>query len=113
MDHDRWPLSSGSTNEADWASNLRELNKTALALFEKGHVPIIGVNLALPIIDAAGEERYQEIMMPLSLAAAERCDACLRIGGPSAGADQEEQFFKNRGLPVYCSIDDVPGKDQK
>jgi hypothetical protein len=34
-----------------------------------------------------------EIMMPLSLAAAERCDACLRIGGPSAGAGEAVARF--------------------
>jgi hypothetical protein len=32
-------------------------------------------------------------MLPLSLALAERCDACLRIGGPSAGADAEVATF--------------------
>lgn len=102
------PYRGGSTSKADWRSNHRKLNQAALAIFDRGHVPIIGVNLALPIIGEAGSERYQEIMMPLSLAAAERCDACLRIDGFSGGADEEEQFFSRRGLPVYRSIDEVP-----
>jgi hypothetical protein len=33
------------------AQNLRTLNESACAIFQKGHVPIIGVNLALPIIE--------------------------------------------------------------
>ena len=102
------PYLGGSTNEADWTANHRELNRAALAVFDKGHVPMIGVNLALPIIDVAGQERYQDIMMPVSLAVAERCDACLRIGGASGGADREEQFFRTRGLPVYRSLKEIP-----
>jgi hypothetical protein len=90
------------------ASNLRALNEAALAVHERGHVPVVGVNAALPIIEAAGTERYDEIMMPLSLALAERCDAALRVGGPSRGADAEVDRFRERGLPVYGSVADVP-----
>jgi hypothetical protein len=71
-------------------------------------VPIVGVNLALPLVDAAGEAAYDEIMLPLSLAAAARCDACLRVGGPSAGADREVALFRTGGKPVYADIADVP-----
>ena len=53
------------------------------------------------------------IMMPMSLAAAERCDACLRIGGESKGADDEAESFKARGLPVYRSIEEVPPSFKK
>jgi hypothetical protein len=47
-------------------------------------------------------------MMPLSLALAGRCDACLRVGGPSAGADQEVALFHAVGKPVYGSLADLP-----
>ena len=57
------------------------MNKAAVHVLQKGHPPIIGVNMALPIIAAIGEENYNEIMMPVSMALAERCDAVLRIGG--------------------------------
>lgn len=102
------PYSSGAANDAKRQTNLDTLNAAALMVFEKGHTPIIGVNLALPIINIAGAERFEEIMMPISLAAAERCDACLRVGGPSAGADQEVEKFLLRGLPVYHDVNDVP-----
>lgn len=102
------PYRSGSDNPEVWAQNLREMNRTAYEVFQRGHVPIIGVNLALPVIKAAGAEHYEDLMMPLSLAAAERCDAVLRTGGPSTGADMEVEHFRARGLRVFSSIDELP-----
>jgi len=102
------PYGSGARTADARSANLRALNRAALGLFRKGHVPVIGVNLALPIIEVAGADAYDEIMMPLSLAVAERCDACLRIDGPSRGADDEVARFQAAGRPVYFSLDDVP-----
>jgi hypothetical protein len=102
------PYTAGGADAATRAANLRAMNLAALALLRAGHVPIIGVNLALPVIDAAGDASFDEIMMPLSLAAAERCDACLRIGGPSRGADDEVERFRRAGKPVYGALADVP-----
>jgi molybdopterin biosynthesis enzyme len=50
-------------------------------------------------------------MMPISLAMAERCDAVLRIGGTSVGAEQEVEVFKRKGLPVYYGLDEIPQKE--
>lgn len=102
------PYRSGSDDPAVWAANLRVLNEAALALHRMGHVPVIGVNMALPLI-AAGDDpaAHDAIMLPLSLALAERCDACLRIGGASHGADAEVARFTARGLPVWRSLADV------
>jgi hypothetical protein len=102
------PYSAGARSDAERAENLRALNRAAYEVLRRGHVPIIGVNLALPIIEAAGPEMYEPIMMPLSLAAAERCDAVLRIGGPSTGADQEVEQIRARGGAVYYSLDELP-----
>lgn len=102
------PYTSGANSDAKRQANLDAMNEVALKVFEKGHMPIIGVNLALPIIKVAGNERFEEIMMPVSLAAAERCDACLRIGGKSVGADQEMAKFRSRGLEVFQNVDDIP-----
>jgi hypothetical protein len=100
------PYRSGATSDTERAANLRALNEAALAVLRMGHTPVIGVNMALPVIGAGGG--YDEVLMPLSLALAERCDACLRVGGPSAGAETEADRFRARGLPVYLSLDDVP-----
>lgn len=102
------PYRTGSSDPRVWADNLAALNDTAHAVFLKGHVPIIGVNLALPVIERAGPESYAGIMMPLSLRLTERCDAVLRIGGGSAGADEEVARFEARGLPVFRSLDEIP-----
>ena len=102
------PYTSGARSDEDRQYNLDVMNEAALAVFEKGHVPIIGVNVALPMINVAGQSRFDEIMMPVSLAVADRCDAFLRVGGQSAGADQERDKFIARGLPVFDSLDEVP-----
>jgi hypothetical protein len=101
------PYTSGAADAEARARNLRALNEVALLLLAAGHLPIIGVNMALPMIEAAGEGSYDAIMMPVSLALAERCDACLRVGGPSSGADEEVERFRARGKPVYFAIADV------
>jgi len=33
----------------------------------------------------------------------------LRIGGASVGADEEVARFQARGLPVFHSLEDIPG----
>ena len=104
------PYSSGGADAAKRAANLRRLNEAALAVFARGHLPVVGVNLALPMIEAAGGDAaaYERLMMPVSLALAARCDACLRVGGPSAGADAEAERFRAAGRPVYARVEDIP-----
>ena len=65
------------------------------------------------MIAIAGEERYDEIMAPVSLALAERCDAVLRIGGPSKGADAELARFEATGRPVYRDISEIPAAEAR
>ena len=103
------PYGTGAKSAADRAHNLARMNEAALAVWRKGHVPVIGVNLALPIVAAAGGDAAAdaEIMMPLSLALADRCDAFLRIGGPSVGADQEMARFVAAGKRVFRSIEEI------
>src|SRR6185295_5056392 len=101
------PYSHGAPTAPERAANLRVLNRVALEVFEMGHVPVIGVNMALPIIEEAGEGSYQRIMMPLSLALSERCDACLRIGGDSPGADEEAERIRRLGRPVFYGLDEL------
>lgn len=105
------PYGSGAKTDEERAANLRAMNEAAYAVFRLGHVPVIGVNMALPIIEAAGTETYDEVMMPVSLALAERCDAVLRIGGGSSGADAELELIRARGGKVYRSVDEIPAPD--
>lgn len=102
------PYRSGSDDPNTWTDNLGLLNQAAYAVLQRGHTPVIGVNMALPVIVATGQQNYDAIMMPISMALAERCDAVLRIGGPSENADREVALFRDKGLPVYYSVDEVP-----
>jgi hypothetical protein len=51
---------------------------------------------------------FDEVMMPVSLALAERCDAVLRLGGPIQGADQEVARFRQAGKPVFRTLAEIP-----
>lgn len=89
------------------AANLRRMNEAAVDVARRGHIPIIGVNAALPVLEAAGLPFSHPWMMAISLALAERCDGCLHIAN-SPGADREADSFRARGLPVWRRVADLP-----
>lgn len=105
------PYRHGTNDPGQWEANLKYLNEVAYQVHLKGHFPVIGVNHALPVIQATGESSYQDLMMPFSLELANRCDAVLRVGGPSKGADQEVDSFRARGLPTYFEVNDIPTEE--
>ncbi len=87
---------------------------TALRLFRAGHLPVMGEWYALPLIETAGSEQvgdavFDEIFHPISRRLVAKCDACLRIGGPSAGADEMVALALAHGKQVFHRIEDVPG----
>lgn len=87
--------------------NLDKLNKAAAMLLAKGHIPLIGVNAALPVVNAADvTDRYKAIM-DISMAVIDKCDALLLIA-ESRGANMERDLVLSKGLPVYYSMDEVP-----
>jgi hypothetical protein len=103
------PYSTGAADEAARARNLDALNAAALEVFARGHVPIVGVNMALPLVELDGApDAAERLTMPISLALADRCDAALRVGGPSGGADQEIARFAEREAPVYTAVEQIP-----
>ena len=102
------PYSAGEASEATRHERLSAMNRTAYDVFRLGHTPVIGANMALPMIEAAGPTHFDEIMMPISLALAERCDAVLRIDGPSTGADAEVEVIRGLNRPVYRSVAEIP-----
>jgi hypothetical protein len=87
--------------------NLDAMNAAAALLLEKGHVPLIGINAALPVVEKANiADRYKGIM-DISLAVIERCEALLMIS-ESPGANAERDLIAAKGLPVFYSIEEVP-----
>lgn len=87
--------------------NLRAMNETAAAVVRRGHIPVIGANAALPVLEAAGLPYTDPLMMEISLALAARCDACLQIGR-SPGADREAAAIRSAGRPVFSRVEDLP-----
>ncbi|MFE1907315.1 DUF4406 domain-containing protein [Streptomyces gardneri] len=94
-------------------ANVRAMNEAALVLFRAGHLPVTGEALALPLLEAAGGARpgdalFQEVFHPVAERLLSRCDAVLRIGGPSEGADMMVAQAREQGLDVYGSLAGVP-----
>lgn len=109
------PYRSGTNDDpAKMAANLKVLEAPSHALFRAGHVPMIGEWVALPIWHAAGgkavgDELYEEIFHPVAGRLLALCDAVLRLPGASKGADNDVRIARERGIPVYERLEDVPG----
>ena len=94
------PISKGKA----WPVNLRDGIDAGHQLWKHGLFPYI------PHLNFLWEFAYPEIcnletMLEIDLAFLEVCDALLRLPGESAGADREEAFAVEHGIPVYYSIE--------
>jgi len=88
--------------------NLAAMNEAAAAVMNRGHIPVIGVNAALPVVECLGPDANQyEAIMAISLALVDKCEAILIIG-ESAGVNRERNLVKAKGLPVYWDVNDIP-----
>ena len=108
------PYGSGTNDDPKlMQQNLDRLESVALPLFRKGHVPMIGEWVALPLIHLSGSAKpgdaaWEEIQYPVAHRLLDKCDAVLRLEGASKGADEDVRKAKERGLKIYYNIDDVP-----
>src|SRR3954447_19625204 len=108
------PYRSGTGDvPAKLAANVRAMEAYALPIFRAGHVPIVGEWLALPLVDLAGSTQigdpaFNEIFHPIADRLLARCNAVLRVGGPSQGADQMVASARDRGLQVFMRLHDIP-----
>ena len=96
------------------AANLARLEGAAWPVFSAGHVPMIGEWAALPVLRSAGvaavtDPLAQQVMYPIAQRLLAHCDAVLRLPGASTGADLDVAIARERGLPVWYRIEDVPG----
>jgi nucleoside 2-deoxyribosyltransferase len=55
----------------------------------------------------AKHPHHYEVWMELDFGWVRRCDAVLRLPGPSSGADREVALAERLGLPVFASVEDV------
>lgn len=88
-------------------SNLDAMNAAAARLLEMGHVPLIGMNAALPVIERSDITDKYKAIMDISLAVINCCEGLLLIG-ESPGANKERDLIISKNLPVYFKIEDVP-----
>jgi hypothetical protein len=88
--------------------NLDMMNAAAARLLEMGHVPVIGMNAALPVLAQANVADRYKATMDISLAVIGACEALLLLK-ESPGANKERDLLLAKGRPVYYNIEEVPG----
>jgi len=108
------PYRSGTDGDpARIQANVDAMTSVSLALYRRGHLPVMGEWFALPLIEEAtragdGGDAFEEIFHPVSERLVERCDACLRIGGPSEGADRMVATARRLGKTVFTDLAEIP-----
>lgn len=108
------PYKSGTHGDEElMRQNLKRLEQAAWPIFAAGHLPMIGEWVALPVLDSAGasgpnDPLAEQVMYPTAQRLLQHCDAVLRLPGRSTGADQDVAIARQRGIPVYTSLDQIP-----
>jgi hypothetical protein len=108
------PYRSGTNDDPSLIKrNVQEMESFALPIFRAGHTPVLGEWLALPLVELAGskqigDQAFNEIFHPIATRLLEKCDAVLRVGGASAGADEMVRVGRSLGLKIYSALDDIP-----
>lgn len=108
------PYRSGTNDDPDRiAANVHVMESFAVPIFQKGHVPMLGEWLALPLLRLAGskqigDEIFNEIFHPIAELLLDKCDAVLRVGGPSKGADLMVEVGKKKRLKIYYTLEEIP-----
>ncbi len=108
------PYRSGTNdNPALIAANVKAMTDAALELYKKGHMPMLGEWFALPIIEAAGSRQigddiFNELFHPIAFRLIDYCDAILRIGGASKGADEMVTAGRERSKLIFFDKTEVP-----
>ncbi|PWD51964.1 DUF4406 domain-containing protein [Serinibacter arcticus] len=107
------PYRSGTGGDpALIAANLARLEEASAPIFRAGHVPMIGEWVALPVLrelEAVGEVGDADVMYETAARLLRHCDAVLRLPGESSGADTDVRIARERGLPVYTAVEQIPG----
>jgi len=108
------PYRSGTNDNPDLIQkNVELMESYALPIFRAGHIPILGEWLALPLVALVGSQHigdgaFNEVFHPIAVRLLEKCDAVLRIGGPSAGADEMVRVGRSLGLRIYTALVEIP-----
>jgi nudix-type nucleoside diphosphatase (YffH/AdpP family) len=107
------PYRSGTDGDpALIARNVAAMEACVMPLYRLGHLPVLGEWLALPTARLAGSQIegdavFEEVFHPHAQRLLARCDAVLRIGGASAGADLMVSTAQALGKRVYRALDEI------
>lgn len=108
------PYRSGTGDDPEkMAANVHLMESYALPVFRLGHFPVLGEWLALPLVHLAGskqvgDEAFNDIFHPIAERLLQKCDAVLRVGGASTGADLMVQVAQQNGLQVFTDLQQIP-----
>jgi hypothetical protein len=108
------PYRSGTNDDPTLIRrNVQEMESYALPIFRAGHIPVLGEWLALPLVELAGSKKigdqaFNEVFHPIATRLLEKCDAVLRVGGPSAGADEMVRVGRSLGWNIYSTLAEIP-----
>jgi len=108
------PYRSGTNDEPMLIQrNVDAMEAFALPIFRAGHIPLLGEWLALPLVHLAGSRQlgdapFNEVFHPIATRLLAKCDAVLRVGGPSAGADEMVRIGRELGLKIYSNPEEIP-----
>ncbi|MEA5257616.1 DUF4406 domain-containing protein [Arcicella aquatica] len=107
------PYRSGTNdNPALIEANVKAMTDIALELYRMGHIPVLGEWFALPLIEAAGSKEvgdaiFNKIFHPIAIKLISHCDAVLRIGGTSTGADEMVNVGLAKGKMVFYDVREI------
>jgi len=108
------PVRSGTNGDpALIDANLAKMNRMALEIYQRGHTPVIGEWLALPLAAAAGSTRIgdeisERFLYPVAHRLIACCDAILRMPGASQGADNDVRLGESLRLTIFTSPESLP-----
>lgn len=108
------PYRSGTNDDPELIEkNVKAMTDTALEIYKMGHLPVLGEWFALPLIQAAGskkigDEIFNDIFHPVAVKLIDHCDAVLRIGGASSGADEMVNTGLEKGKMIFYTKDEIP-----
>ena len=108
------PYRSGTNDNRDLIhANVQAMNETALKIHNLGHLPVLGEWFALPLIETAGskamgDEIFNSIFHPVAIKLLDFCDAVLRIGGESKGADEMVRISREKGKAIFHNLSEIP-----
>jgi ADP-ribose pyrophosphatase len=110
------PVRGGTGDDPDKiAANVHAMEVVAVDVLRRGHLPIVGEWISFPLMARAGSTRigdqvYDELQHPIGERIVECSDVCLRVGGPSTGADRMVAHARRFGRLVLTAVDQLPSR---